>query len=273
LIRASGLSAARRLVLLLKERMSTAHYFLVNDLGAFLLDLRARHYVNHPAVSKESDWIIYSKMKSGALIKHYSYSSASPKSSPFPIRVTYELVHNGRPLKKLAQTLKNLNASYRRSLPGWKTKRQPRKDVRHRRWLDIQHFLEKHAALIASFKYQSDDRITEGNPSYNLQIASTPKEQAICIEFIKALVEACSPGAIIRRYRDVDKPRLQRDGWIRRFAGVHRKRGWSAREIIHATQRELREGTWNQRSKLQYNLSMNTISKIAGVKLAPMIQN
>lgn len=158
-------------------------------------------------------------------------------------------------------------------MPGWKTKRRPRKDVRRRRWLAIQRFLKKHAALIASFKYQADDRITEGNHSFNLLIASTPKEQAICIEFIKALVEAYSPQAITRGHREIDKPSVQRNGWIRRFAVVHRKRGWTAHEIARETQRELREGTWNQRRKLQYNLSVHTISKIAGLKLAPLSQN
>ena len=248
--------------------MSAPHYFLIPDLAGFLLDLKARHYVQNPALSNKERWVTLSETKSDALIKHYGYAPDSLKRSPYPIRVTYELVNNGLPLKRLAQTLKHLNMRYRKSLPVWKTKRQPRKDVRRRRWMDIQRFLKEHAALIASFQYQSDDRITEGNQSYNLQIASTPQEQTICIDFIKALVEANTPGAIVRRHRDIDKPRLQRNGWIRRYVGLHRKRGWSVRDIVHETQRELREGTWNQRSRLQYNLSMNTISKIAGLKLA-----
>ncbi len=250
--------------------MATAHYFLISDLPAFLLDLQARHYTRNPDTPGADKWVVYSKTKSGALTKHYSYTSTSPSSSSFPIRVTYELVKNGRPLKKLALRLKKLNALYRQSLPGWKTKRQPRKDVRRRRYLAIQRFLKQHAALIASFKYQADDRVTEGNQSYNLLIASTPKEQIICIDFIKALVEAYTPLAIVRGHREIDRPSLQRNGWIRRFADVHKKRGWTARDIVRETQRELREGTWNQRRKLQYNLSENTISKIAGLKLVPM---
>ena len=86
-------------------------------------------------------------------------------------------------------------------------------------------------------------------------------------------MEAYSPQAITRGHRQIDKPALQRNEWIRKFAGIHRKRGWSAHEIVSQTQRELREGTWNQRLKLQYNLSVHTISKIAGLKLAPMSQN
>ena len=155
--------------------MATAHYFLINDLVTFTKDLKTRHYVRKPPLRGNEKWVVFSKMKSGALIKHYSYSAAGPKTSPFPIRVTYELIHSGGPLKKLADKLKTLNAKYRGSLPGWKTKRQPRKDVRRRRKLAIQRFLKNHAALIASFKYQSDDRLTEGNQSYNLLIASTPR--------------------------------------------------------------------------------------------------
>jgi hypothetical protein len=253
--------------------MPNAHYFLIDDLATFLLDLEARHYQLNRSHPDDHTWVVYSKMKSGALIKHYSYSRERIPTSPMPIRVTYELIRGGIPLKQLTRKLKVLNANYRKSLPGWKTKRESRRGVRKRRWHQIQKFLKQHAALIASFKYQSDDRLTEGNLSYNLHIASTTKEQAICIEFIKALVDACAPGTIVRRYRQTDKPMLQRNGWIKRFAGIHRKRGWSVWEVVQEAQKELREGTWNQRMRRQYNLSNSTISKIAGLKLAPMSQN
>ena len=241
---------------------SAAHSFLIHDLTAFLIDLEGRGYVRNRAHRDNNGWNI-----SDILIKHYSYASIGQHHTTLPMRVTYELVNEGLPLKRLAQRLKRLNAEYRKSLPGWKTKRPLSNRVRQKRWLAIQRFLRKHAMLIGVFKYQSDDLLTEGNPSFNLQIASTPKEQAICIEFIKALVEAYSPQAIIRGCRQIDRPALQRNGWIRRFAIIHRKKGWSTQEIVQEAQKELREGTWNERSKIQYNLAPNTISKIAGLKL------
>jgi hypothetical protein len=250
--------------------MPNAHYFLIDHLATFLLDLEARHYKINRRHPDDHVWTVYSKMKSGALIKHYSFARSNPPTSPTPIRVTYELVREGNPLMRLSRKLKTLNTAYRNSLPGWKTKREPRPEVRRRRWLAVKKFLKKHAALIASFKYQSDDRLTEGNQSYNLHIASTMKEQVICVEFIKALAEASAPGTLVRKYRQTDKPTVQRNGWIRRFAGIHRKRGWSSQEVVQEAQKELREGTWNQRLRMQYNLSISTISKIAGLKFAPL---
>lgn len=253
--------------------MGSSHFFLVHDLGTFLLDLKARGYVRALAHPDSDGWVVFSETKSGAVIKYYSYSTSGPQAPTLPVRVTYELIDHGLPLKKLTRELKKLNTRYRSVLPGWKTKHRPRKGVRHRRWQDVQRFLRKHAVLISVFKYRSDDRLTEGNPSFNVQVASTPKEQNICFEFIKALVEAYSPQAITRGHRQIDKPALQRNGWIRRFAGMHRKKGWTTYEIVHEVQKELREGTWNQRSKIQYNLAPNTISKIAGLKLTSFSSN
>jgi hypothetical protein len=255
------------------DAMGSPHYFLIHNLGAFLLDLTARGYAKNVTPNNTGEWVVYSKNISSALIKHYSYSSRESSDSAIPMRVTYELVKHGIPLKRLAKKLKLLNVRYRKALPGWKTKRTPKKGTRQRRWADIQRFLRQHAVLISVFKYKSDDVLTEGNPSFNVQMASTPKEQAICFDFIKALVEAYSPEAIRRGSRQIDRPALQRNGWIKRFAGVHRKRGWSAREIVREAQKELREGTWNQRSKVQYNLAPNTISKIAGLKLSSFASN
>lgn len=246
--------------------MGSAHFFLINDLEAFLVDLEARKYVKNPDCS--NGWLVYSKILSNAVIKHYSYPEKRSDSLPISIRVTYELVENGRPLKRLVQQLKIINLKYRKTLPLWKTRPQSRKDVRLRRYLDIQRFIEKHRELIQCFKYQGDDRLTEGNHSFNLEVAATPKEQTICLDFIKTLVESYSPEGIMRLRRQADKPKQQRDGWIKRFALMHKKRGWNVREVAQEIQRELREGTWNRRSRLQYNLAFNTICKIAGFKAA-----
>src|SRR5436190_20334356 len=123
----------------------------------------------------------------------------------------------------------------------------------------MQRFLQLHGELIDCFKYQGDDRLTEGAHTYNLMIASTPKEQKICFEFIKALAEAFAPNGIVRGRRQADKPRQQRNGWIKRYADIHRKRGWSPLEIAREIQKELRNGTWNERRRLQYNLASHTI--------------
>lgn len=253
--------------------MGAAHSFYIDDLSLFVAGLEARDYRRNPLHADSDGWIVYSKILSHVLIKHYSYSSHTQDSVPVSIRVTYDLIRNGVPLNTLANRLKKLNALYRQTLPGWKTKRKPRSDVRHRRWMHIQHFLQTHSELIACFKYSSDDRLTEGNHSFNVHIASTPKEQTICFAFIKALVEAYTPEGITRGHRGIDRMAQQRNGWIRRFAIAYRKRGWSAKEIVQEAQRELREGTWNERSKLQYNLSPQTISKIAGLKLQPHHRN
>ncbi len=138
--------------------MGSAHFFLIKDLSVFLLQLEARHYGRNTAHREADGWVVYSKTESNALIKHYSYSSHRLRQFPVTIRVTYELVEKGAPLKRLAASLKSLNARYRKSLPGWKTKRDPGEKTRRRHWRAIQRFLRKHAALIASFKYQSDDQ-------------------------------------------------------------------------------------------------------------------
>lgn len=246
--------------------MGHAHYFLTQDPPAFLRGLEARHYRRNRAQEREG-WIVYSKLISGALTKHYSYSAQTQPDIPSLFRVTYDVVRQGAPLRRLTGRLKALNRRYQASLRGWKTKRPATQRIRHRRFVALQRFLQRHGELIGAFKYPSDDRLTEGNYSFNLQVASTPKEQAICIDFLKALVEAFAPEGIVRGHRTADKPLQQRNGWIKRFAVMHKKLGWSASEITRHAQKELREGSWNQRLKLQYNLSPQTISKLAGLKL------
>jgi len=238
-----------------------AHYFIINDLGSFLDNLEARRYSKR----RSNDWVVYSKTVSGALTKHYAYSP-SKTDLPTQFRVTYELVKGGKTLQKLVDALKKSNDSYRRALPVWKTKR-PRSGVRERRWVNLQRFLHRHSELIDCFKYEADNRLTEGNHSFNLQVASTPQEQKICVEFIKALAEAYDPQSIVRRQRQVDKPVQQRNGWIKRYAELYKKRGWRSFEITREIQKELRGGTWNERSRLQFNLANNTICKIAGLKM------
>jgi len=238
-----------------------AHYFIIDNLGSFLGNLEARGY----AKLKSNSWMVYSKTMSAALIKHYAYALSKP-DPPIQIRVTYDLANEGKPLQKLVDTLKKLNDLHRKALPVWKTK-HPRSDVRERRWINLQRFLHKHTELIDCFKYEGDNRLTEGNRSYSLQVATTPQEQKICIEFIKALAEAYAPQSIVRRQRQADRPVHQRNGWIKRYAELHRKRGWRPFEIAREIQKELRGGTWDERSKLQFNLANNTICKIAGLKL------
>src|SRR5436190_811718 len=106
--------------------MGTAHTFVINDLGAYLESLQARHYKPSEVPPPGKDHRVYYKVFSNALIKYYSLS-VKHDGFTFPVHVRYELVNNGEPLKKLAETLKTLNARYRQTLPGWKTKRQPRK--------------------------------------------------------------------------------------------------------------------------------------------------
>jgi hypothetical protein len=244
-----------------------AHYFWIHNLAAFLTNLKDRRYERVPAPPEGTHREMYAQIHSGALVKYYSYSTVTSAQGGIKIRVSYEVVDHGRVLKKLARELKSLNAQYRDCLPGWKTKSPPEKAICLRRWEATQLFLRKHAELIANFRYPGDDRLTEGNMSFNLLIASTPPEQVICIEFIKALVEAYSPQAIIRGHRQIDLPTRLRNDWIKRFAGIQKRRGWSPHEIVRETQKELREGTWNHRLKIQFNLAPTTISKIAGFKL------
>lgn len=247
--------------------MGHAHYFLNQDPSAFLHGLEARHYRRNRMHPQHEGWVVYSKLISGSLIKHYGYQTMKQGDIPHLFRVTYDLVRKGAPLRRLTARLKALNRRYQWSLRGWKTKRPASQQIRQRRYMALQRFLEQHHELIGAFKYESDDRLTEGNYSFNLQVASTPKEQVICIDFLKALVEAYSPESIVRGHRTADKPLQQRNGWIKRFALMHKKMGWSAVEITRQAQKELREGSWNQRLKLQYNLSSQTISKLAGLKL------
>jgi hypothetical protein len=247
--------------------MANAHYFMIDDLRSFLDNLESREFERSVLHENDEDWIVYGKTMSGALTKFYGFTAQREVVSPIRIRVTYTLIKEAKPLAKLAAHLKRMNEKYRKSLPGWKTRPETRQHVRDKRWDEIQHFLQAHGELIECFKYQSDDRMTEGAHVFNLQIASTPREQKTCFEFIKALAEAFAPHGIIRGRREADKPRQQRNGWIKRYADMHRKRGWSPLEIAREIQKELRNGTWNERSRLQYNLSNNTIAKIAGLKL------
>jgi len=84
---------------------------------------------------------------------------------------------------------------------------------------------------------------------------------------------AYSPHGVVRGRRQIDKPSLQRNGWIKRYAESCKKRGWRALNIAQEIQKELREGTWNERSRLQYNLADGTICKIAGMKISHRSMN
>jgi hypothetical protein len=247
--------------------MRDAHYFFVDDAGIFAANLAARRYSRSHTEDNSEKFVAYSKTFSNAIVKSYSFNQKEADTPPVRIRVSYRLTHQGHPLSALAKKLKLLNAHYRSSLPEWKTKRKAPKEVREKRWHAVQKFLHEHSELISCFKYQADDRLTEGNHSFNLLIASTPREQAICLDFIKALVDAYAPHGIIRARREPDAPSKQRNGWIKRYAELHRRKGWTPLEISREIQRELREGTWNERSRLQYNLAPNTICRIAGMKL------
>lgn len=240
-----------------------AHYFLIEDLGLFLAHLEARQY----SLRQSEPWITYSKTLSKTLVKHYAYRTDSSVNAPVQIQVSYELINNGKPLQALVRQLKELNFRYRQTLPGWKTKKKSPERIRKKRYAALQTFLEEHRELIGCFRYEADNRLTEGNTSYNIQVASTPGEQRICVEFIKAIAEAHAPEGIVRGRRTADIPIQQRNGWIRRYARIQKKRGWSTAEIAHEIQKQLRNGTWDERSRLQYNIANNTICKIAGIKL------
>ena len=244
--------------------MGIAHYFHTPDLSVFLHKLTASGYSRE----ETHQWVVYSKVLSQTLEKNYGFWLKPPSRKPVHIRVTYQLLKEGKPLRNLVNELKEINADYLRALPVWKTKRRARRGVREKRWEAIWNFLTKHHELIRCFEYPGDDLLTEGNHSFNLEVSSVVTEQVICFDFVKALLAAQDPYGIMRGRRKIDLPSLQRNGWIKRYAGMHRKRGWQTRAIAHQIQKELREGTWNERSKLQYNLADNTICKIAGLKLA-----
>lgn len=240
-------------------------YFVIDNLGHFLTGLESRSYAKSP-VAPRDEYASYSKTLSGALTKIYHVPINAPGDQPVQVQIEYHLARQGQVLRKRVTELKRLNFQYRTTLPIWKTKRPAPPSLLQKRRQAIDHFLEKHGELISCYRYQSDPRHSEGNVSFNLQVATTPRERAICLEFVKALLEAYSPQGLVRGRRQIDKPRLQRDAWIRRYAGTHRKRGWMSGEILKEIQRELREGTWNERSRLQYNLALNTIGRIAGLK-------
>jgi hypothetical protein len=240
----------------------SAHFFLIEELAPFLANLQTRHYLR----SQAAGWTTYSKSHSKAIIKHYSFIPGRADETPVQIRVSYDLLNQGQPLKKIVRELKNLIHRYRQTFPSV-TRPATRKNVREHRWHDLQSFLQQHEELIGCFRYDADDRLTEGTHTFNLQVASTPTEQRICLEFIKALAEAHMPDGLVRGRRTADKPVQQRNGWIRRYAQLHKKRGWGALEIAHEIQKQLRTGTWNERSRLQYNIANNTICKIAGIKI------
>ena len=221
----------------------TAHFFLIEHLGVFLANLEARNYSHSPA----GEWTVYFKTLSNALIKNYAYRPSPVKGDPIQIRVTYEILNGGKPLKKLVKELKSLNQRYRATLPGWKTKQEPRQTVRERHWRNLQKFFNKHGELIACFKYKGDERATEGNYLFNLQVASTPRDQRICLDFIRVLAESQVPHGLVRGRREADKPTQQRNGWIRRNAQYYKKRGWRPREIGWELLKEILNGTWNER--------------------------
>jgi len=243
--------------------MGIAHYFHTDNLAVFTRKLTAAGYVRE----ETHQWVVYSKVLSHALEKDYGFWLKPTSRKPAHIRVTYQLLKGGKPLQKLANALKKINANYLRALPVWMIKRRIRRGVREKRWEAIWNFLTQHHELIRCFEYPGDDVLTEGNHSFNLEVSSVVTEQVICFDFVKALLAAQDPYGIMRGRRKVDQPSLQRNGWIKRYADIHRKWGWQPRVIAREIQKELREGTWNERSKLQYNLADNTICKIAGFKL------
>lgn len=238
------------------------HYFIVEDLSELLADLQSKGYSRN----EDETSVVYSKTISGALIKHYSYKVDQQVDGPIRIQASYELVNHGNNLQKLGRELKKLNFQYRQTIPGYKTKKEAPKEVRDARWLNLQRFLYKYDELINCFRFR-EDRLTEGNYWFNLQVASTPGEQKICIEFIKALAEAFIPHGIVRGRRQPDKPVQQRNGWIKRHALILKKQGWRPFDIARDIQKELRNGTWNERSRLQFNIANSTICKIAGIKI------
>jgi hypothetical protein len=243
--------------------MGTAHYFVTGDITKFRNYLESHHYT----CEEVNRWMVYSKMLSGAMIKHYSFWGKTGDGKPTRIRVTYELLSGGKPMLRLANQLKKLNMQYLRALPGWKTRSPSSENIRDRRSKAVKGFLDEHREIISCFRYPPDERLTEGNYSFNGEVASTPRELAICFQFIKGLLAAHSPYGIVRGRREVDKPSLQRNGWIKRYAVSYQKRGWMAVDIARKIQKELREGTWNERLRVQYNLAGGTIAKIAGMKI------
>jgi len=231
--------------------------------------LRTRRYSHQD----ENDWRVFSKTLSDALVKHYSFWRRTEDGPKTTVRVTYELINEGKPLLRLADQLKKLNAQYLLALPGWKTMRPASRDTREKRSKAVQDFLHDHRELIGCFRYPPDEQLTEGNHSFNGEVASTPRELTICFQFIKGLLAAYSPHGVVRGRRQIDKPSLQRNGWIKRYAESCKKRGWRALNIAQEIQKELREGTWNERSRLQYNLADGTICKIAGMKISHRSMN
>jgi hypothetical protein len=244
--------------------MGTAHYFVSEDIATFRKYLEAHHY----SCEEVNGWKVCSKALSEAVVKHYSFWAKAADGPTTKVRVTYELINEGKSLLRLADQLKKLNWQYLRALPGWKTKRPASESTREKRSKAVQDFLKEHQELVSCFRYPPDERLTEGNHSFNGEVASTPRELAICFQFIKGLLAAHSPYGIVRGRREIDKPSLQRNGWIRRSAESYQRRGWMAVDIARKIQKELRAGTWNERLRVQYNLAGGTICKIAGMKIS-----
>ena len=244
--------------------MATGHQFVPEDIAAFQRRLEAQRY----SCQEVNGWKVYSKALSEAVVKHYSFWAKTGRETARKVRVTYELINEGQSLLRLADQLKKLNWKYLRALPGWKTKVAASEKTREKRYKAVQAFLKEHEELVSCFRYPPDNRRTEGNFSFNGEVASTPRELAICFQFIKGLLAANSPYGVVHGRREIDKPALQRNGWIKRYAESCKKRGWVVGEIAHEIQKELREGTWNERSRLQYNLAGGTICKIAGMKIS-----
>ncbi|OGR89025.1 MAG: hypothetical protein A2992_04325 [Elusimicrobia bacterium RIFCSPLOWO2_01_FULL_59_12] len=240
--------------------MGTAHYFVTSDVIAFKRRLEAEHY----SCKEVYGWEVCSKIFARAVVKHYGFWQTSPAK----VRVTYELLKEGKPLLQLTNKLKKLNWEYLQELPVWITKRAPRAKARANKWKALRAFLHRYRDLIGCFRYAPDEILLEGNHPFNMEIAATANGLTICVQFIRGLLAAYSPFGLVRGRRQVDKPAQQRNGWIKRYAKTYKKRGWIAREIAREIQKELREGTWNERSKLQYNLAGDTICKIAGMKIS-----
>ena len=242
--------------------------FLIEDLGAFLVSLESRGF----AAGRAGGALAYEKVFSDALVKRYA---CFPPLGEGPARVvvSHSLLKDGAPLRRIARTLKGLNLAYRRSLVAWKTRRPTPAAGRLRRWRDLQRFLRRHEELFGCFKYEVSDREMEGNHLFNLHVPSTPSQRGVCMELIEALADADLPLGVSRGRREADPSVRQRNGWIQRFTRDHRKRGWHAAETVRRIQKELRDGTWNERSRLRYNIAESTIFRIAGMKAPRFSRN
>jgi len=135
--------------------MGTAHYFVAEDIADFRNSLKTHHYT----LEESSGWRVYSKTLSEVMVKHYSFWGKNGDRAKTDVRVTYELVNDGKPLLRLADQLKKLNWRYLLALPGWKTKNPASEKSRISRSKAVQDFLSEHRELISCFRYPSDDHL------------------------------------------------------------------------------------------------------------------